>query len=189
MQKFKRKRLKKKWSIQRFYNIIKYNTMFYLDIYNIPILFNGWSYEIMFFHRFMNLVKIYNKFFNYYYYHKYIISLKDFFFQLIYENVEYFLIYIIINIQKIKKSMSFNFINEKNKIFNNFIYRKYTFDTWLEYDHFDDLFNDLDFFKDGNYSIKLSKWIIRYFYKKSELYMFFSESLQNKYINKKRLLL
>ncbi len=77
----------------------------------------------------MNFVEVYNKFlilFNFYDYYKYLISLKDFFFQLIYENIEYSLIFIILFINKIKNKKKFNFINKKNKIMNNFIYRKYT---------------------------------------------------------------
>jgi hypothetical protein len=57
----------------------------------------------------------------------------------------------------------------------------------LEYHFYDDLFDDLKKFKKENYSPKLSKWILRYFYKKAELYMFYSESLNNNYINNKRI--
>lgn len=192
IHKFKRKNFYKKWSIKKFFNIIKYNSMFYLEIYNMFILYSGWLYENLFFFRFMNFVKIYNKFlyfFQFYDYYRYTMNFKDFFFQLVYENIEYSLLYIFIYKKKIEYNNKFNYINIKNKIINNFIYRKYMFYSWLEYDYFNDLFDDLDFFEKGNYSIKLSKWILRYFYKKSELYMFYSESLHNNYKNKKRLLI
>lgn len=191
-KKLKKNFFFKKWSIKKFLNILKYNSMFYLHYYNLNTLLNGWFFEITFFHRFMNLVKIYNhllNIYNYYENYKYLIGLKDFFFQLIYENIEYNLIFLLIFFNKINKNYKFNYINEKQKIDNNFIYRRYFLHTWLEFDHYDDLFDDLEFFEKGNYSIKLSKWILRYFYEKAELYNFYSESLNNSYINKKRLLL
>jgi hypothetical protein len=88
---------------------------------------------------------------------------------------------------KIKKN--YLLLNNTNKISNNFIYRKYMLYTWLEYNYYNDVFNDLKTFKKEIYSPKLNRWILRYFYNKSELYMFYSESLNNKYINKKRLFL
>lgn len=190
LHKFKRKHFYKRWSIKNFFNILKYNSMFYLDIYNMYILFSGWLYEIAFFFRLMILVKIYNKFlhfFKLYNYYKYMISLKDFFFQLMHENVEYLLVYLYLYSLKIKNSNNFYFLNIKNKINNNFIYRKYMLNSWLEFDYFNDLFDDLDRFEKENYSLKLSKWILRYFYEKSELHMFYSEALNNNYENKKRL--
>jgi hypothetical protein len=57
----------------------------------------------------------------------------------------------------------------------------------LEFDYYNDLFDDLDRFEKGNYSLKLSKWILRYNYRKVELHKFYSEALNNKYENKKRL--
>jgi hypothetical protein len=190
IDKIKRKNFYKRWSIRKFFNIIKYNSMFYLDIYSMFILYSGWLYEINFFHRFMFFINIYNRFldsFNFYNNYKYLISLKDFFFQLVYENIEYSLIILFININKIKNYNKYNYINKKHKIFNNFIYRKYTLNSWLEYRFYDDLFEDLMYFEKGNYSLKLSKWILRYFYKKAELHKFYSESLDNNFINNKRL--
>ena len=134
--------------------------MFYLEIYNIFILFSGWLYEILFFSRSNFYIKIYNKIlnsFNLYDYYKYVISFKDFFFQLICENIEFSLIYIFIYKNKIKKNNNFCYLNNKNKINNNFIFRKYALYTWLEYNYYNDLFDDLAFFEKGNYSIKLSK--------------------------------
>jgi hypothetical protein len=192
VHKLKRKNFYKKWSVKNFFNIIKYNSMFYLDIHNMYILFSGWLYEIIFFFRSMLFVKMYNKFlwcFKFYDYYKYIINFKDFFFQLIYENIEYTLIFIFLFIKKIKYSNNHNYINKKNKINNNFIFRQYTLYVWLEHNYYNDLFKDLKSFEKGKYSLKLSKWILRYFYKKSELYMFYSESLRNNYINNKRLFL
>jgi hypothetical protein len=190
LHKFKRKHFYKRWSIKNFFNILKYNSMFYLDVYNMYILFSGWLYEIAFFFRLIILVKIYNKFlhfFKFYNYYKYMLSLKDFFFQLMHENVEYLLVYIFLYSLKIKNSNNFYFLNVKNKINNNFIYRKYMFNSWLEFDYYNDLFDDLDRFEKENYSLKLSKWILRYFYEKSELHRFYSEALNNNYENKKRL--
>jgi len=190
IQKFRRKKLYKKWGLKNFFNIIKYNTMFYLDIYSIHILYSGWLYEIIFFFRYIYYVQIYNKFvhiFNVFNNYKYLISLKDFFFQLFYENIDYSLIFLFFFIKKIKLYNNYRYINIKNKIINNFIYRKYTYNAWLEYTYYNDLFDDLYFFSKENYSNKLSKWILRYFYKNAELYMFYSESLQNRYINNKRL--
>ena len=135
---------------------------------------------------------IYNKLiqlFNFYEYYKYLMSFKDFFFQLMYENVEYCLILIFMNIKKLNISNNFSFLNKRNKIINNFIYRKYMFYTWLEYRYYDDLFDDLIFFEKGAYSEKLSKWILRYFYSKFESQKFYSESLNNNYINKNRIFL
>ena len=192
IKKFKKKNFYKKWSIKNFLKILKYNSMFYLNYYNLHLLLNGWFFEIIFFFRFMNFVKIYNHLlnsYNYYDNYKYLIGLKDFFFQLIYENIEYNLLFLLIFLKKINKKYSFNYINKKHKIDNNFIYRKYFLYTWLEFNYYDDLFDDLEFFEKENYSVKLSKWILRYFYEKSELYNFYSESLNNNYINKKRLLL
>ena len=94
LKQIKRKNFNKKWSMQRFFKIIKYNTMFYLDIYSMSILFSGWIYEVLFFFKFMNFVKINNRIlasldsFNNY---KYLISFKDFYFQLMIENIDYFL--------------------------------------------------------------------------------------------------
>lgn len=188
VKKIKKNNFKKKWSIKNFFNIIKYNSMFYLDIYSMSILFYGWIYEIALFFRLMIFTNIYNKFlriFDLYDYYKYLISFKDFFFQLINENIEYSLIFIFLNIKKIKLRKNYLYINNRNKISNNFIYRKYMLYTWLEHNYYRDLFNDLKTFKKDIYSIKLNKWILRYFYEKSELYMFYSESLHNKFINKK----
>jgi hypothetical protein len=190
--KLKQKHFHKRWSIKKFFHILKYNTMFYLDIYNMSILYSGWLYEILFFSRFIIFVKIYNKILeasNYYNNYKYLISFKDFYFQLIYENIEYSLIFIFIFMNQIKKNNNFNFLNNKNKINNNFIYRKYMLYTWLDNPYYNDLFDNLKFFSKENYSVKLSKWILRYFYKKSELHMFYTESLRNDYVNKKRLFL
>jgi hypothetical protein len=190
LHKFKRNNFFKKWSIRNNFNILKFNTMFYLDVNNMMILFSGWLYDILFFSRYMVFIKLYNKiiqFFNFYDYYRYIMNFKDFFFQLVYENIEYSLIYLLIYIKKIKKKENFNYINMKHKINNNFIYRKYMLYAWLENNYYNDLFDNLKFFAKGNYSIKLSKWILRYFYDKSELYMFYSESLRNNYINKNRL--
>jgi len=192
VKKLRRKNFNKKWSIQKFFNIVKYNTMFYLDIYSMSILFSGWLYEIMSFSKFLSIVKIYNKIFNNFKFFdnfKYIVSFKDFFFQLMYENIEYSLCYILFFYKEIKYNMKLNYLNKKDKIFNNFIYRKYMLYTWLEYDYYDDLFIDLDRFSKGNYSLKLSKWILRYFYKKAELHEFYSESIKNKFINKNRFFL
>jgi hypothetical protein len=190
IQKFRRKNFQNKWSIKKFFNIVKHNSMFYLDVYSMSILYSGWLYENIFFFRFMLFVKKYNKllwFFNFFNNHKYLTSFKDFFLQLTFENIEYSLIFMFVYINKIKIHSKYNYINKKNKIINDFIYRKYTLNAWLEYDFYNDLFNDLSLFEKGNYSPKLSKWILRYFYKKAELYMFYSESLNNKYINNKRL--
>ena len=55
IDKIKRKKFYKRWSMTKFFNIIKYNSMFYLDIYSMFILFSGWLYEIIFFHRFMHI--------------------------------------------------------------------------------------------------------------------------------------
>lgn len=192
IKKFNQKNFYKKWSIKKNLNILKYNSMFYLHYYNLYLLLNGWFFEIIFFYRFMNFVKIYNyllNIYNYYDNYKYLISLKDFFFQLIYENIEYNLLFMLIFLKKINNKYSYNYINEKHKIDNNFIYRRYFLYTWLEFNYYDDLFDDLEFFEKENYSVKLSKWILRYFYEKSELYNFYSESLNNNYINKNRLLL
>jgi hypothetical protein len=164
--------------------------MFYLDVYNMFILFSGWLYETIFFFRSMLFIDVYNKFlqnFDSYNYYKYIMSFQDFYFQLVYENLDYSLIFIFLFFKKIKINSNYNYINKKNKINNNFIYRKYTLYAWLEYDYYNDLFNDLSTFKKEKYSLKLSKWILRYFYKKAELHMFYSESLSNKYVNEKRL--
>jgi len=93
------------------------------------ILFSGWLYEIVFFFRFIFFVKIYNKFLenlNFYDYYKYLLSFKDFFFQLMYENIEYSLVFFFFFLKKIKINESYNYINNKNKINNNFIYRNYT---------------------------------------------------------------
>lgn len=190
--KLKKKNFYKKWKLKKFFGIIKYNSMFYLDIYSMFIYLSGLLYEIAFFFRFIFIVKIYNVFsqgFDLHNNYKYIASFKDFYFQLMYENIEYSLIYIFLYIKNIKKNKLnyINFINKRNQINNNFIYRKYTLNCWLEYSYYNDLFDDLDFFEKENYSPKLSKWILRYFYKKSELYMFYSESLINKYNNKNRL--
>ena len=103
------------------------------------------------------------------------------------ENVEYLLVYLYLYSLKIKNSNNFHFLNIKNKINNNFIYRKYMFNSWLEFDYYNDLFDDLERFEKENYSLKLSKWILRYFYEKSELHRFYSEALNNNYENKKRL--
>lgn len=67
------------------------------------------------------MLKTYNFLDNY----KYLMSFKDFYFQLVSENFEYSLILIIFYINKIKINNNFNFINIKNKINNNYIYRKY----------------------------------------------------------------
>lgn len=146
--------------------------------------------NLFFFFRIINFIKIYNKYiqlFQLYDSYKYIMSFKDFFFQLTYENIEYTLIFIFLNSGKIKKNYNYDFLNKKNEISNNFIYRKYMLYTWLQYDYYSDVFNDLEFFEKENYSIKLSKWILRYFYNKAELHQFYSESFDNKYINKNRL--
>jgi hypothetical protein len=190
VDKLKRKKLLNQWSIKKFFHIIKHNTMFYLDVYSMFILFSGWLYELIFFFRFMFFVNIYNKFLQNLKFHKnfkYITSFKDFYFQLAYENKDFSLIFLFLFIKKIKNNKNYDYINNKNKINNNYIYRNYTLYSWLEYDYYNDLFDDLKMFKKENYSFKLSKWILRYFYKKSELYMFYSESLNNKYVNKKRL--
>jgi hypothetical protein len=76
----------------------------------------------------MNFVNIYNKFltsFEPHNYYKYITSFKDFYFQLMIENIEFFLIFIFFNLKKIKIKKNFLLLNNKNKISNNFIYRKY----------------------------------------------------------------
>ena len=191
-QKIKKKMFYKKWSIQKFFDIVKYNSMFYLDINSMFILFSGWIYEMSFYSRLVIFSNIYDKLiqlFNFYEYYKYLMSFKDFFFQLMYENVEYCLILIFMNIKKLNISNNFSFLNKRNKIINNFIYRKYMFYTWLEYRYYDDLFDDLIFFEKGAYSEKLSKWILRYFYSKFESQKFYSESLNNNYINKNRIFL
>ena len=59
----------------------------------------------MFFSSFLSNVKIYNKFlhlmeFNKNY--KYVLGFKDFFFQLIYENADFFLIFMFLYLKKIK---------------------------------------------------------------------------------------
>jgi hypothetical protein len=103
--------------------------MFYLDIYNMFILFSGWVYETIFFFRSMFFVDIYNKFlqnFESYNYYKYIMSFQDFYFQLVYENLDYSLIFIFLFLKKIKINSNYIYINKKNKINNNFIFRKYT---------------------------------------------------------------
>jgi hypothetical protein len=166
--------------------------MFYLDVYSMLIFLSGWLYETLFFFRSIIFIKIYNKMLKTYNFldnYKYLMSFKDFYFQLVSENFEYSLILIIFYINKIKINNNFNFINIKNKINNNYIYRKYMLYTWLEHNYYNDLFTDLKFFMKENYSIKLSKWILRYFYKKAELHMFYSESLRNNYVDKKRLFL
>jgi hypothetical protein len=84
-------------------------------------------------------------------------SYKDFFFQLVYENIEYSLIFIFLFINKIRIYNKYNYVNKKNKIINNFIYRKYTYESLMEHTYYDDLFDDLVFFKKENYSNKLSK--------------------------------
>ena len=192
VKKIKNKNFNKKWSLKNFFNIIKYNSMFYLDVYNMSILFGGWIYEIIFIYRFMSFVKVYDTYvwrLDFYDYYRYVNCFKDFYFQLVYENLEYSLIFILMNIKKIKNNNEYNFLNRKNKIINNFIYRKYTLYTWLEYSYYDDVFIDLSFFSKGIYSMKLNKWILRNFYKKAELYMFYSESLGNKFINENRVFL
>ena len=105
----------KKWGIQKFFDIVKYNSMFYLDINSMFILFSGWIYEMSFYSRLVIFSDIYNKLiqlFNFYEYYKYIMSFKDFFFQLMYENVEYCLILIFMNIQKLNISNNFSFLNK-----------------------------------------------------------------------------
>lgn len=192
LYKLKRKDFYKRWSVTRFFNILKNNTMFYLDVYSMLIFLSGWLYETSFFFRSIIFVKIYNKMLKTYNFldnYKYLMSFKDFYFQLVSENFEYSLILIIFYINKIKINNNINFINIKNKINNNYIYRKYMLYTWLEHNYYNDLFRDLKFFMKENYSIKLSKWILRYFYKKAELHMFYSESLRNNYVDKKRLFL
>lgn len=124
----KRKFYRRKWSIKNFFNILKYNSMFYLDVNNVSILFNGWLYEIMFFSRFMVYTKVFNDFIKFkdlYNLNKFVISLKDFFFQLMYENLDYILIFIIMNFDRIYHMIKFNFINKKNIMNYNFIYRRY----------------------------------------------------------------
>jgi hypothetical protein len=76
----------------------------------------------------MNFVKIYNKIlplFDSYNYYRYLISFKDFYFELMIENIDYFLIFIFFNFKKIKIKKNFLLLNKKNQISNNFIYRKY----------------------------------------------------------------
>jgi hypothetical protein len=76
----------------------------------------------------MNFVKIYNKIlvsFDLYDYYKYLISFKDFYFQLMIENIDYFLIFIFFNLKKMKIKKNYLLLNNTNKISNNFIYRKY----------------------------------------------------------------
>jgi hypothetical protein len=76
----------------------------------------------------MNFVKIYNKIlvsFDFYDYYKYLISFKDFYFQLMIENIDYFLIFIFFNLKKMKIKKNYLLLNNTNKISNNFIYRKY----------------------------------------------------------------
>lgn len=190
IKKLKKKQYYQKWSIENFFNIIKYNSMFYLDIHSISILFSGWIYEMKFFSNFMKIIKLYNnflKYFKYYNNYKYLISLKDFFFQLMYENIEYSLYFIFYYVKKNIYNIKYNYINHKNIINNNYIYRKYMSYAWFEHKYYDDLFFDLKKFTKENYSEKLSKWILRYFYKKAELHNFYSESLSNRYINNKRL--
>jgi hypothetical protein len=188
----KRKHFINEWSIKNFFKIIKYNTMFYLDIYNLSILSGGWIYEIIFFFKFTLFIETYNKIFNllkFYDNFKYLASLKDFYIRLGHENIEYCLIFILLNINKIKTNSKFEFINNSNSINYNFIYRKYMLSTWLDYNYYGNLFDDLPFFEKEVYSVFLSKWILRYFYEKAELYMFYSESLHNNYDNNKRLFL
>jgi hypothetical protein len=103
---------------------------------------------------------MYNKFinsFNIYSNYKYINSLKDFFFQLIFENVDFLLIIIFLYFKQIKKHNFYLFINQKQKINYNFLYRKYTAYTWLEYMYYDDVFLNLEKFKKENYCPKLNK--------------------------------
>lgn len=107
--------------------------------------------------RFINKYNNFSLFFKVYNNYKYLISFKDFFFQIFYENIDYVLIYIYIYIYKIKNYNNYKYINKKNKIINNFIYRKYTLSSWLNYAFYDDLFDDLDSFEKEVYSTKLSK--------------------------------
>lgn len=192
IKKLKKKHFYKRLSFNKYLEIIKRNSMYYLHFYDLKLLFNGWFSEFITFYRFMNFVKIYNYLLGIYSFfdnYKYLRSFKEFYFQLIYENIEYNLIFILIFYKKIKIFNKFNYINNKHVIDNNFIYRKYMLNTWLEFNYYDDLFDDLDLFVKENYSIKLSKWILRYFYEKAELHNFYTESLTNNYIDKKRLLL
>jgi hypothetical protein len=114
----------------------------------------------MFFSRFLGIINMYNKFINLFHFYnnyKYLISLKDFFFQIIYENVDFLLIIIIIFLNKIKNYNYYNFLNKKNIINYNFLFRKYTAYTWLDYHYYDDLFLNLKKFSKGTYCPKLNK--------------------------------
>jgi hypothetical protein len=90
-------------------------------------------------------------------YYRYLIGFKDFYFQLVHENLDYVLIFIFIFFKEIRKNSKFNYINKSNLIYNNFVYRKYMSYTRLEYNYYDDLFDDLDTFTKEVYSDKLSQ--------------------------------
>ena len=124
-----------------------------------------------------------------YKFYKYVVSLKDFFFQLMYENIDYSLVFIILNIKKFNEFFILNSMNIKDKVNYNFLFRLYMLDTWLNYTYYDDLFLELDPFTKGRYNEKLNKWILRYFYGKAELHMFYTESIKNRFINKKGFLI
>jgi hypothetical protein len=66
---------------------------------------------------------------DYYKFYKYVVSLKDFFFQLVYENLEYSLIFIILNIKKFNDFFVLNSMNIKDKVNYNFLFRLYMLDT------------------------------------------------------------
>jgi hypothetical protein len=91
--------------------------------------------------------------------YKYLIALKDFYFQLIYENVEYTLLLFFLFIKKImcNSNNTSGYIEKKDMIKVNFIYRKYTLESWLNYRYYDDLFDTLSTFEKGVYSDKLSR--------------------------------
>jgi hypothetical protein len=77
----------------------------------------------------MFFVNIYNKFLQNLKFHKnfkYITSFKDFYFQLAYENKDFSLIFLFLFIKKIKNNKNYDYINNKNRINNNYIYRNYT---------------------------------------------------------------
>lgn len=173
-----------------FYLLLKYNTGFYFtrvnNIDNYSILYGLNIANFLKNSRFLNLLNKSNEFFligSYYKIIKFIPLLKNFYFQLLYEDKEYTLLFFFLFIKENKKFInnSKNFIFIKNFFFNNFIYRHYAVIILYDSRFFDNMFAGLDSFIKEGYDKVLTPFIYRNNYLNYEHLFFYSLNIKNKF--------
>lgn len=176
--------------LRMFYLLLNYNTGFHSTIYNsfnnYSILYGLHISQFLKKTRFFNLLNKSNEIFkigSYYKVVKYIPLLKNFYFQLLYEDKEYLLLifFLLMKDNKLFINNSKNFINIKFFFLNNFIYRNYTSLILFDSHYFDNMFNGLDIFKKDKYDKILTPFIYRKNFLNYEHLFFYSLNIKNNF--------